>query len=425
MAIKLDKILADIAKEKALHPNNGGASKQEQDEAWARIGRLNKLSVHESRSIFIVLQKKYEQEKVKGNSSWKLFNLMHEIHQEHKVEPKLESEQLPMEEVEEFEMLEVQDQEEDEENAAMPFMQPANSTGSASSDGESPGKSHSSGSPDKEDKSSYTKTNVDTPRPVFEEKKLLNTMAQSNTRASPHTSVSVAAAALQKKGITVKKTPSAAIGSRSTPASNQLSNSKTRTTIQLPDSLKRKLSEDYGTPTQKKLIKSSKHTAASGTASVADSAPTPVVHTTTAQLMQVKKERESTQSPPPGINIITIPAATTVPMVNGNIGAATSSTAATVASTSTNGFSPHNDELDFKNDIIFDAGNGHVKVSNATTAPEIINLGNFDHSHSSRHEALGLYVANVMNRISRRAAAKLEMGILRAILDVQSDELEQ
>lgn len=85
MAIQLDKILADIAKEKALHPNNGGSSKQEQEEAWARIGRLNKLSVHETRSIFIVLQKKYEQEKLKGNSSWKLFGLMHQIHQEPKV----------------------------------------------------------------------------------------------------------------------------------------------------------------------------------------------------------------------------------------------------------------------------------------------------------------------------------------------------
>lgn len=84
MAIQLDKILADIAKEKALHPNNGGSSKQEQEEAWARIGRLNKLSVHETRSIFIVLQKKYEQEKLKGNSAWKLFGLMHQIHQEPK-----------------------------------------------------------------------------------------------------------------------------------------------------------------------------------------------------------------------------------------------------------------------------------------------------------------------------------------------------
>jgi len=92
MAIQLDKILQDIAKEKALHPNNGGASKQEQEEAWARIGRLNKLSVHESRSIFIVLQKKYEQEKLKGNSAWKLFSLMHQIHQEPKASVKEEEE---------------------------------------------------------------------------------------------------------------------------------------------------------------------------------------------------------------------------------------------------------------------------------------------------------------------------------------------
>lgn len=85
MAIQLDKILADIAKEKALHPNNTSATKQEQDDAWARIGRLNKLTVHESRSIFIVLQKKYEQEKLKGNSGWKLYGLMQKIHQEPKI----------------------------------------------------------------------------------------------------------------------------------------------------------------------------------------------------------------------------------------------------------------------------------------------------------------------------------------------------
>lgn len=90
MAIQLDKILADIAKEKVLHPNNAGATKQEQDEAWARIGRLNKLTVHESRSIFIVLQKKYEQEKLKGNSGWKLFGLMQKIHQEPKAVVKTE-----------------------------------------------------------------------------------------------------------------------------------------------------------------------------------------------------------------------------------------------------------------------------------------------------------------------------------------------
>ncbi|EDX06366.1 uncharacterized protein LOC6733735 [Drosophila simulans] len=442
MAIQLDKILQDIAKEKVLHPNNGGASKQEQEEAWARIGRLNKLSVHESRSIFIVLQKKYEQEKLKGNSAWKLFSLMHQIHQEPKISIKEENDQVPMDEVEEYEMLEVQEPE--DEDDAHQYGQHTNSTGSASSDGESPTKSHSTGSPEKDERLAYAKPNVDTPRPAIEEKKLLNTLANNTPRNS---SLSAAAAVLQKKGITVKKTPSSAAGvapkpaiGQQAPASGQRSSSS-RTTIQLPDSLKRKLSEEYtSSSAQKKQIKttSPKQAASSAAAtsvltSVPDQQPAGnnVVHTTTAQLMQVKKEREDNQTPPPGINIITIPSAQ---QINGGGGGPNSSTAATIASTSvasTNGFSPHIEELDFKNDIIF----GPKINAASSNTPEIINLGNFDNSlpptffknlcNSSRHESLGLYVANVMNRLSSRASAKLELSILRAILDVQSDELEQ
>ncbi|XP_033254533.1 uncharacterized protein LOC117194007 [Drosophila miranda] len=438
MAIQLDKILADIAKEKALHPNNGGATKQEQEDAWGRIGRLNKLSVHESRSIFIVLQKKYEQEKIKGNSTWKLFNVMHQIHQEPKAVEKEEDDQMPMDDVEEYEMLEGQEQEEEDESSAH---LPTNSTGSASSDGESPGKSHSTGSPKKDEKV-YSKTIIDTPRPAFEEKKLLNTMANNTPRATTNNPVSMAAAVLQKKGITVKKTPSSTGAAlKSTPTQPQSNSnratSSSRTTIQLPDSLKRKLSEEYSGLSQKKVAKtqSPKQTANTVAAALAAaSVPDPtvtsnVVHTTTAQLMQVKKERENSHSPPPGINIITVPASQ---QING--AGPTSSTAATVASTSvasTNGYSPHIEELDFKNDIIFDS----KLNTNSSNAPEMINLGNFDQSlpptffknlcNSSRHEALGLYVANVMNRISTRAAAKLELGILRTILDVQSDELDQ
>ncbi|XP_017066586.1 uncharacterized protein LOC108104813 [Drosophila eugracilis] len=442
MAIQLDKILQDIAKEKVLHPNNGGATKQEQEEAWARIGRLNKLSVHESRSIFIVLQKKYEQEKLKGNSAWKLFSLMHQIHQEPKVSAKEEDDQVPMDEVEEYEMLEVQEPEDDEEGQQ--YGQPANSTGSASSDGESPTKSHSTGSPEKDERV-YSKPNVDTPRPPFEEKKLLNTLANNAPRSTTNSTLSAAAAVLQKKGITVKKTPGSGAGAalKSTTAQQApLSGlrSSSRTTIQLPDSLKRKLSEEYTSTAQKKQTKttSPKQVAPSVAAtpaftSVPEHQPAAnVVHTTTAQLMQVKTEREDNQTPPPGINIITIPAAQ---QINGSGGGGpTSSTAATIASTSvasTNGFSPHIEELDFKNDIIFDP---KINATSSNT-PEIINLGNFDNSlpptffknlcNSSRHESLGLYVANVMNRLSSRASAKLELGILRAILDVQSDELEQ
>ncbi|XP_034479970.1 mucin-5AC [Drosophila innubila] len=460
MAIQLDKILADIAKEKALHPNNAGATKQEQDDAWARIGRLNKLTVHESRSIFIVLQKKYEQEKLKGNSGWKLFGLMQKIHQEPKVVVKTEEEPLPMEEVEEYEMLEVQEQEDDDDCSATGtpplYGQTANSTGSASSDGDSPTKSHSTGSatPEKEDKP-QSKPIVDTPRPAFEEKKLLNTMASNPQRSSSSqaTAVSVAAAALQKKGITLKKTPSSVSaghksshGASTTQQQQQQSSNKAsssvRTTIQLPEAMKRKLSDECATSTgQKKLMKTqtspkqAQASTAEPTTPTASTSNSNVVHTTTAQLLQVKKERESNQSPPPGINIITIPASQ---QLNGNLvggGGGNSSTAATMASTSvasTNGFSPHIEELDFKNEIIFDS----AKVNAGSHAtPEIINLGNFDNSlpptffknlcNSTRHESLGLYVANVMNRLSRRGAAKLELGILRAIVDVQSDELEQ
>ncbi|EDV58235.1 uncharacterized protein LOC6541951 [Drosophila erecta] len=441
MAIQLDKILQDIAKEKVLHPNNGGASKQEQEEAWARIGRLNKLSVHESRSIFIVLQKKYEQEKQKGNSAWKLFSLMHQIHQEPKISIKEENDQVPMDEVEEYEMLEVQEPE--DEDDAHQYGQHANSTGSASSDGESPTKSHSTGSPEKDERV-YAKPNVDTPRPAIEEKKLLNTLANNTPRSS---SLSAAAAVLQKKGITVKKTPSSVSGLVSKPTIGQQApvsgqrSSSSRTTIQLPDSLKRKLSEEYtssSAPKKPSKATSPKQAASSAAATLAPTivpdqlpAGSNVVHTTTAQLMQVKKEREDNQTPPPGINIITIPAAQ---QINGGGGGPNSSTAATIASTSvasTNGFSPHIEELDFKNDIIFDP---KINAASSNT-PEIINLGNFDNSlpptffknlcNSSRHESLGLYVANVMNRLSSRASAKLELAILRAILDVQSDELEQ
>lgn len=48
--------------------------------------------VHESRSIFKVLQKKYDQEKLKESSAWKLFALMDKIHKkvEAKPEPKEE-----------------------------------------------------------------------------------------------------------------------------------------------------------------------------------------------------------------------------------------------------------------------------------------------------------------------------------------------
>lgn len=363
-----------------------------------------------------------------------------------------------MEDVEEFEMLEVQEPEDDDDGSATGtpplYVQQSHSTGSASSDGDnSPTKSTSTGgaTPEKEDKP-YSKPIVDTPRPAFEEKKLLNTMASNPQRSSSNnnaqqSSVSAVSAALQKKGITLKKTPSGHKPTTATPSQQQQQQSNKgttplRTTIQLPESMKRKLSDECSN-VQKKMLKnqtSPKQASAPAepaTPPASSGAASNVVHTTTAQLLQVKKERESNQSPPPGINIITIPAAQ---QLNGNLvggGGANSSTAATVASTSvasTNGFSPHIDDLDFKNDIIFDSAT-KVNAGGSHAAPDIINLGNYDNSlpptffknlcNSTRHEALGLYVANVMNRISRRGAAKLELGILRAIVDVQSDELEQ
>lgn len=44
MPIQLDKILADIAGEVALHPNYQGATKKEIDDAWARVGKNSNLS---------------------------------------------------------------------------------------------------------------------------------------------------------------------------------------------------------------------------------------------------------------------------------------------------------------------------------------------------------------------------------------------
>lgn len=228
-------------------------------------------------------------------------------------------------------------------------------------------------------------------------------------------------------------------------------------TIQLPDSLKRKLSEDQPmTPQTKKANQQSTPQSNNASPSAKSASPTQrqqQQHTTTAQLMQLKHDQQQQQQSAAaaansantaGINVITIPANPSAPgLVNGLIstsgGGPSSSTAATVASTaSTNGFSPRIEDIDFRNDIIFDANNGVNGPSltgKVTNSSEIINLGNFDNSlpptffknlcNSSRHEALGLYVANVMNRLRPRSAAKLEVGILRAILDIKSEELEQ
>ncbi|XP_011180870.2 uncharacterized protein LOC105211229 [Zeugodacus cucurbitae] len=495
MPIQLDKILADIAEEKVLHPNFPPAGKKEVDDAWARVGKNNKLSVHEARSIFKVLQKKYEQEKTKRTPSWKLFDLMEQIHQPMKEEdPKQDDDgMVSMEEDEEYEMLEVQ--EEEEPTAG----QGKNS--SATSDGESPSKSMKSGgsnetTPEKEEKvlvKSQTKANTanqsKSSSPAAEEKKLLNSQAPSrpahntslNSTPTANASAAATVAALHKKGITMKKTSSVGAGNTSTPrtgqstsSSGQQKNSAIRVagqvlgvgeSIQLPESIKRKLVETQpglGSQPAKKPNNSHSNTTASSAQSMTTTSTTNARSTsnasnanTSASLhesslalnnvpsINIKQEPNDGTNPPTGINLITITGNSRVELTNGG-GGPSSSTAATVASTSTNGYSPRLEEIDFRNDIIFDSGNGtingavggavnHANHTNATGG--IINLGNFDNSlpptffknlcNSSRHEALGLYVANVMNRLRPRSAQKLELGILRAIIDVQSDELEQ
>ncbi|XP_061402083.1 ras-interacting protein RIP3 [Musca vetustissima] len=494
MPIQLDKILADIANEVVLHPNYQGATKKEIDDAWARVGKNSNLSVHESRSIFKVLQKKYDQEKLKETSAWKLFAVMDKIHKkvEAKPEPspaKEEESSAAMEEDEQYEMLEVQEEEDGGGE------QHGQHSGESGSEAESPNKSSQSygTSPDKQEeqkpqinlknapKQQTTPTTTSSSpgseniRPNSGAAKLLNSMATVNS-AKPNiatTPTSVTAAALQKKGITMKKTSIGSQGNqqqgrsiiktqqgRTAANAGAMHGLEVGKTIQLPESLKRKLSTEPSTPQNKRVNQqhtpqSNKGSPSSASAKSSPQAQQQQQHTTTAQLLQLKQECQEQQqrqqnsgATPTGINVITIPANPTGNLVNGIIntnagtGGPSSSTAATVASTtSTNGFSPRIEDIDFRNDIIFDSNNAvngggsAIPAGKVQNASEIINLGNFDNSlpptffknlcNSSRHEALGLYVANVMNRLRPRSAAKLEVGILRAILDVQSDELDQ
>lgn len=493
MPIQLDKILADIANEVVLHPNYQGATKKEIDDAWARVGKNSNLSVHESRSIFKVLQKKYDQEKLKESSAWKLFAVMDKIHKkvETKPEPPVKEEEAntPMEEDEEYEMLEVQEEEDGGGH------QGSHNSGESGSEAESPNKSNQSynttTSPDKSEeqkplnnksvanKQQTTPTSSSSPGSGSENirpnagaaAKLLNSMATVPT-TKPNvatTPTSVTAAALQKKGITMKKTSAVSPANqqgrsiiktqqaRSAANAGAMHGLEVGKTIQLSESLKRKLSTEPTTPQNKRMNQQHTPQSTKGSPSSSSAKSSPQAqqqqHTTTAQLLQLKQDCQEQQqrqqnnsgTTPPGINVITIPANPSGNLVNGIIntnagaGGPSSSTAATVASTtSTNGFSPRIEDIDFRNDIIFDSNNavnGATIAGKVPNTSEIINLGNFDNSlpptffknlcNSSRHEALGLYVANVMNRLRPRSAAKLEVGILRAILDVQSEELDQ
>lgn len=49
--------------------------------------------MHEARSIFKVLQKKYEQERGKDSSAWKLFSVMDEIHKKVEIKPDVKHEE--------------------------------------------------------------------------------------------------------------------------------------------------------------------------------------------------------------------------------------------------------------------------------------------------------------------------------------------
>lgn len=434
-----------------MHPNNQSATKKEIDDAWLRVGKSNNLSVHESRSIFKVLQKKYEQEKQKDSSAWKLFAIMDQIHKvEVKPETKDEDAGGPMEEDEEYEMLEVQ---EEEEGPAANGGQSAES----GSEGDSPNKSnsHSGSSAEKEEKKTIRASGESAASG-----KILNTVT-GTPRTSLNSSASQAAA-LQMKGITMKKTTPSAIKERAIKA--QIAKGRTPAnagamhglemgkTIQLSESLKRKLSQDNPStpqtkkPNQQNTPQSASRPSPNAVQKSASPQHRQQQHTTTAQLLQLKQDCQDQQisnvNSSSGINVITIPGNPSNNLVNGIItttGAGpSSSTGATVASTtSTNGFSPRIEEIDFRNDIIFEANgpSGAQLAGKVGTSSEIINLGNFENAlpptffknlcNSTRHEALGLYVANVMNRLRQRSAAKLEVGILRAILDIQSEELDQ
>lgn len=112
----------------------------------------------------------------------------------------------PMEEDEEYEMLEVQ---EEEEGGAGGH---AGQSGESGSEAESPNKSHNSVASSERDDKPAAKTMAKpqtTPGENTNAAKLLNSMAgtpKSSSNASTPQTPSATAAALQKKGITMKKT---------------------------------------------------------------------------------------------------------------------------------------------------------------------------------------------------------------------------
>ncbi|XP_055854727.1 myb-like protein V [Episyrphus balteatus] len=415
MPIQLDKILADIAEEKPLHPLSEAAKiKKDQDEAWIKVGKKNKLSAHEAKSIFKVLQKKYEQEKLKPSSTWKLFQQMEDIcKKQEECKPKIEEEEAEQEDESMVEFLEVREEDDDYEEDS------DNQDKSMKSNNHSP-----TTSPDKE-----------TPNTVEAkpELKVLNSnlmVTQASTAVKPEynqpqqkqTPISKA---LQAKGISVRKTNLGQPMKQTTLTKmTRGPGSENARSMLLPDSIKRKLQNvdmqrEEATPNKKMNIASSQ-------TSTAPIAQIPEVEIKKENIEDMETIITPTVTSGTGINVITIPSN------NQTISSELSNGMTTLKS---NGFNTQLEDLDFQKDIIFENNpSSSSKAIGHTTAPgEIINIGNFDNQlpptffknlcNSNRHEALGLYVANVMNRVTGKTAAKLEINILKAIIEAQSDEM--
>lgn len=81
-SIQLDKILENISVEKALYKNEEKTSVEE-EQAWKRVAKNNNITQHEAKAIYNVLIRKYSTEKTKGNSTWKMFDIMQNIQEGH------------------------------------------------------------------------------------------------------------------------------------------------------------------------------------------------------------------------------------------------------------------------------------------------------------------------------------------------------
>ncbi|XP_055923073.1 uncharacterized protein LOC129953714 isoform X2 [Eupeodes corollae] len=409
MPIQLDKILADIADEKPLHPQSDAAkSKKDQDEAWIKVGKKNKLSAHEAKSIFKVLQKKYEQEKLKPSSTWKLFQQMEDIcKKQEEFTPKLEEEVPEHEDESMVEFLEVREEDDDYEGDSDnqdKSMRSISPTGS---------------SPEKETTPSNAATTI---KPEIG-------LTQQQREQQKQQKQSAFSKALQNKGISLRKANTGSIMKQTTLGMQKHPGNDNSRAIIMPESVKRKLQSietqrEDSVPSKKMHITQAQTSSSSTNPSHAQ-VPEVEIKKETIEEMDTVLPSTVTAASNAGINVITIPS------TNQTLAGELSNGMTTIKS---NGFNSQLEELDFQKDIIFENNpTGSSKTLNHAAAPgEIINIGNFDNQlpptffknlcNSNRHEALGLYVANVMNRVSNKTAAKLEINILKAIIEAQSDE---